>query len=944
MAPRRLLLLAPTFSLLSFVFSSSPPPFTGSGSGDAAEWLAALNSAYSSWSPTPHLQDVTQLYKPDWNSFVEGPTWTDWWTQNSYGPSFAALPFLSQPHLTWMNNSNNFWFLNIGDGHRSCSDCGGAVAPDGCLCDGASPTDCQYKQGDGDVPRHDWALEETLSAVIIQSEMLLISRDLGAASFYLPLFNRTLALIESRRDAATNLFLAGQSSNLLAPSYGAWIQADGSRSRAYLTGLSISYIAALDRVAELEALSGDAPSAGAYAARRAAALAGLPQLLEPEGNYFVKWMDPNGTLHGVLGGAAHAYIEAVANHDAVALGVAERVRAGLGEAIMASLTGARVPPNPVTGGPGLRPFAFVLTNAGGLDDMEAPDTSWLWQFGTWVNGGAWATCEARMIIAYARTGRLPLALESWRALMGFASIFRMDSPLVAWGSQVYQPGEPINTVYDMFGVGAGLLRALWDPVYSATELVLNPHVPRNFTALSQTGAPLYWGGYAFSVTAEGDPGAPITAVAVGGAPWPAALFSNVSVRLPWGALPGAPANVTVAITFGAPPPTAAAAAHARSAPLPHLPPQWLHPASAAAALRALRGAVPAGAALWLEAADLALPDGARVGAWPDASGSGADAAQGDPAARPIFFANGTRAGAPAVVFDGARTFLVNAGAPPTPAALTVVARFRDDGSPSACCSGLFVTNGTCLNVPDTNLSTGCLGLSTQAPGARLIIDYAGSTDGGDDALAGLLVTGAVVYNASGAFSFAEGCAQSRADAGVARPGLGYFVGTRGAFQDRFFKGALSALLVWPRALNDSERGAAEAYLAAKYPRPADQAPLTCSGVPANCTLPPALARAGAHLGAFAAGMRAAGFADARYELAHALLGAAALRSWGDRCGGLQNGTIAPLPSEASERAADALYQSTAGNLYGGLGAVIAGYAGSPDAKRAEIFKLWSATR
>ena len=97
MAPRRLLLLAPTFSLLSFVFSSSPPPFTGSGSGDAAEWLAALNTAYSSWSPTPHLQDVTQLYKPDWNSFVEGPTWTDWWTQNSYGPSFAALPFLRRP-------------------------------------------------------------------------------------------------------------------------------------------------------------------------------------------------------------------------------------------------------------------------------------------------------------------------------------------------------------------------------------------------------------------------------------------------------------------------------------------------------------------------------------------------------------------------------------------------------------------------------------------------------------------------------------------------------------------------------------------------------------------------------------------------------------------------------------------------------------------------------
>jgi hypothetical protein len=106
----------------------------------------------------------------------------------------------------------------------------------------------------------------------MQAEFLLISRDLGAAAFYLPLFNRTLGLIESRRDASTNLFLAGQSSNLLAPSYGAWLQANGTRARAFLTGLSVSYIAALDRVVELEALAGSAAAAGVYEGRRAAAL------------------------------------------------------------------------------------------------------------------------------------------------------------------------------------------------------------------------------------------------------------------------------------------------------------------------------------------------------------------------------------------------------------------------------------------------------------------------------------------------------------------------------------------------------------------------------------------------------------------------------------------------------------------------------------------------
>jgi hypothetical protein len=46
-----------------------------------------------------------------------------------------------------------------------------------------------------------------------------------------------------------------------------------------------------------------------------------------------------------------------------------------------------------------------------LDDMEEPDSSWLWSFGTWVNGGGWATCEARMMLAYMATGRPSYALD-----------------------------------------------------------------------------------------------------------------------------------------------------------------------------------------------------------------------------------------------------------------------------------------------------------------------------------------------------------------------------------------------------------------------------------------------------------------------------------------------------------------------------------------------------
>lgn len=810
------------------------------------------------------------------------------------------------------------------------------------MCDGADPTDCQYKQGDGDVPRHDWALEETLSAVIMQSEFLLISRDLGAAAFYLPLFNRTLGLIESRRDASTNLFLAGQSSNLLAPSYGAWLQANGTRARAFLTGLSVSYIAALDRVVELETLAGSSAAASVYAGRRAAALQGLPQLLAPTGDYFMKWMDPNGTRHGVLGQPQHGYIEAVVNHDAVALGVAERVKPGLSGTIMSALTGPRVPPNPTNGGPGVRPFSFVLTNAGGLDDMEAPDTSWLWEFGTWVNGGAWATCEARMLLAYARTGHLDLSLQSWRALAGFASIFRMDSPLVAFGSEVYQPGEPINIVYDMFGVASGLLRSLWDPVYKANELTVTPHIPGNFSLLQQH-FPMVWGQQALYFSARGDPSAPITSVTVDGGAWPSALFTPTTLTLPWAQLPPAPSNITVVITFGGASPTS------NTGPppplLPSSPPGWLHPHSSATALRVLKGAVPQGTALWLEADTLvgSLADGARVSQWGDASPSGAHATQANVALQPLFFTNGTGTGAPGVLFDGQGTFLANAASPSTPAHLTVLARFRDDGSTSTCCTGVFVTNGTCLAVPDSNLSTGCAGLSTKPLGGgdtRVVIDWAGSTDLGLSNVGGDLVTGSVVYNGSGGFSWVDGCAQSVMGGGVSRPGEGYMVGSRGAFLDRYLKGLVSAVLVWPRALNDSERGAAEAYLAAKYPRPAAQAPLDCSGIPSNCTLPPPLEHARTHLGGFTAAMRGAAYADSKYELAHALLGSRAIGVWSERCEGLQNKTITPLASVASQRAADALYQSTGANMYGGLNTVISAYAGATDPDKARIYALW----
>lgn len=854
----------------------------------------------------------------------------------------------------------DWWFFNIGDGKRTCSDCGGEIAPDGTLCDGASANDCQYKQGDGDVPIHDWALEESLSAVIMQAELLLVSRDVPAIGFYLPLLNRTLSLVHSRMDAGTGLLLFGDSSNLLAPSYGAWLLASGTRAAAYLAGASVSFIAALDRVVELALLVGDAAGAAVHTAWRDAAVAALPALLAPSGDYFVKWVDPDGTLHGVLGQASHGYIEAVVNHDAVALGVAERVRPGLSEAIMARLTGPSVPPNPVTGGPGLRPYAFVITQAGGLDDMETPPTSWLWEYGTWVNGGGWATCEARMMLAYFRTGRAHFALESWRAMAGFAAIFRMDSPLVAWGSVPYQPEEPVNLVYDMWGVPGALIRGMWDPVYTADTLSLSPRLPRNLTSLAQR-FPLMWGGKRLYVSAAGDPASGIGFVLVNSARWDPALVTPATVTLPWAALPAAPgANVTIEIYFafaaaagaaegatGAPtlPPDDGAAAEPETPPPqqqqhpalarpPAVGGHPLHAASIDTAVRALRGALPPGVALWLDATTLAgTPDGAPVSFWPDLSGGGNNASHAAAGAPPVYRAAAMGGGRPAVEFDGATTYLE--GPLALPAESTIIAAIWDRGSATPCCSGVFFSRGAW-----TGLSTRVL-VTPGAPNATVVmIDWPGSADAGMRNIADTQVVAAVTYASTGATAHVDGCSDSTQGA-VGRPGAGYMLGSRNAEDARYFSGSLAEMLVYPRALTHVERGAVEAYLLTKWPPGGARPP--CVPLP-NCTLPPALVAAAAKLSAFIAGMRAAGFADARYELAHAAMGAAAIDAWSARCAGLTNGTIAPLASAASEAAADDMYVGTASALYDGLGAVLAAYKGSRDPDKARIYQVWAACR
>lgn len=488
------------------------------GEGDA-QYLQLLEIAARMFAPDPELQNIAMFYTPEWNGLVEGPTWDAWWIQNSYGPTYCMLPFSQEPLTTFLENSQDLWFDQMGDGHsrRSFSTFTDWIPPDGCLCDAAKPGQFIAKQGDGRVDLHDWCMEFTAAGVVMQAELLLIGRDAQAIEHYLPKLRRSADFIETRRDPRNNLFLAGPAGNLLAPSYAGWKKADGTYGQAYLAGLSVTYIAALDRLIELEKLAGNPEGAKRYSQRRDLARRGLPLLTTDEG-YFIKSLDPDGTRHGVYGAAKHGYFEAVANHDAVCFRVADDAQAEKIYAKIASI-------------PGLRPHDLIITNHPGLDDMYVPAAG-LWEFGTWVNGGHWSTCEARAIMGYYRLGKYDDARRSMTKMLDYARRFRMDNPLVDFGNAPYQSQQPINCVYDNWGVPAAMIRGLFEYLYRADGLTILPHIPSRITRLEQH-FPIRFGRKQLYLATAGQ--GPITGVLVNGQAWTA--FNSQSVSLPYAQTP-----------------------------------------------------------------------------------------------------------------------------------------------------------------------------------------------------------------------------------------------------------------------------------------------------------------------------------------------------------------------------------------------------------------------
>lgn len=499
-----------------------------SGEGDL-EYLQLLDTAYRMYYPDPEYQNISMLYAPAWNGFVEGPTWGAWWIQNSYGPSYCALPFLQEPYTTFLQNAQDLWFNQMGDGVRKGAN--DWVAPDGCLCDAAAPGWIVYKQGDGRTDIHDWGMEFTAAGVVLQAELLLISRDMEAIKHYLPMLERSANFIETRRDPNNNLFLAGPAGNLLAPSYAGWHKPDGTYDKAYLTGLSINYIAGLDRIIELEKMVGNNDKVDRYTERLNLAKEGLPALMTDEG-YFIKYMDPDGTKHGVYGAEKHGYFEAICNHDAIAFRVVDDVQARKIYDKIASI-------------PDLRRNDVIINNCPSLDDTYTKPEG-LWAFGNWVNGGHWTTCEARMMLGYYRLGKYEDVRKSMKHILKFAKIFRMDNNLTNFGANVYQPNEPINCVYDTWGAPSAFIRGLFEYLYRADGLTLIPHIPEGNKSIGQK-FPIRFGNKKLYLATEGI--GEITSVWVNGKHWES--FDKKSVFLPYDKTPDT-AQITICMGNASP--------------------------------------------------------------------------------------------------------------------------------------------------------------------------------------------------------------------------------------------------------------------------------------------------------------------------------------------------------------------------------------------------------
>ena len=477
-----------------------------SGRGDE-KWLSLLDRSFDMLNSSPELPNMKMLYKSATDMFSEGFIWGNgWWIQNSYGFTLGVIPLLNPLWSRILQNSYDGFWNRIGDGKRIGYDDGivrkndvrSLCAPDGCLGDCVSEKGIVYRQGDGDWSSYDWFYEATAAGVNMQCEILLFSRDIAEIKKYIPLMRRSLDFIEKTR-ADNGLFLVGTACDLLAPSYGgSYDEKTDTVGKGYLTGIAVTYSAALRKFIELLRIAGETEIIKIYQPRLDRNIDALPLLLTDKG-YFCKSMDPDGTMHGVYGADKYGYLSSVANVDAIA---GDLVDADTAEKIYDAIASV----------PGIRPAGVLCNNYPHLDDTlmsyrkhTTAEHSLGWKSGDWVDGGCWGTVEGRALLSYLKLGKYDDAYKSAGWYMKWAEEYRMDAPLSQWGLNTNNPwssesddysvcSRPAAVMVDNFASVTCLIRGLFEYRADADGLYIIPHVPDGIGEYIQN-EPVYFAGH-----------------------------------------------------------------------------------------------------------------------------------------------------------------------------------------------------------------------------------------------------------------------------------------------------------------------------------------------------------------------------------------------------------------------------------------------------------------
>jgi len=423
-----------------------------------------------------------------------------------------------------------------------------------------------------------------------------------------------------------------------------------------------------------------------------------------------------------------------------------------------------------------------------------------------------------MVLAYMRMNSPEDALASVEQMVArFATVWRMDNPLVDFGLEPYQPDELINLTVDNFGNLAAFIRGLFEYLYTAVTLTLIPHVPDTLTTLEQNFG-IRWGAYRLFLRTEGVRSSGVAAVTVNGISLPATSFNATAVVLTYSSLPAcspaaalavnstvstASTRLNITLTFKN---VTGDDIHRRAL---HRRPTSITQHGAQMSVPVPPPALNVSASLWLKADDLHLHDGEVISEWPSAV-AGLPAAKlpvEEGAVAPTFVADGLGSGKPSVRFNGVNTSLI--GQVILGPAKTLFAVFKDTGSTDPCCNDIIAVWRDTMDIN---------GIATQRTPNNttvMLVDWAGSASAGDTDVGGHAVQTSLVYGLQASTMNLNGCFEAQAGTTDVAT-TNFSIGSRRGERGRFFKGEVAEVVAFSVALTEEQVGLMEEYLHAKW--------------------------------------------------------------------------------------------------------------------------------